>query len=119
MRGGVGGDQQAVQLQFEHCMDSKLSWNCQSLLDCNLASPEHLHVVHRVSVHLQSTLKKRSGIALTVELGWNSNHCGLTDGNAVHCQTKSGAANFPDTQFLLSHLTQNKFYSFFSNSKWF
>lgn len=32
MHGGVGGGQQAVQLQFEHSMDSKLNWNYQSLL---------------------------------------------------------------------------------------
>lgn len=41
-----------------------------AVLNCHLASPEHLYVVHRVSFCLQSALKKRSGIPLTVELWW-------------------------------------------------
>lgn len=50
---------------------------------------------------------------------WNSSHCSLVYGNVVHSQTKSGAAAFPEIQSTLSYLTQNKFCSFVSDSKWF
>ena len=56
MRGG----QWAVQLQFKRYTDSKLNCNLPITagMDCNLASLEHLHIVYRVSFHLQGTLKK-------------------------------------------------------------
>lgn len=49
----MGGAQQAVQLLFKHCADSRLCCDLPIVvgMDCNLASPEHLCMVYQVLFH--------------------------------------------------------------------